>query len=52
MEKIAWLFIYIGAFGISEYVLKYFVYSELAFYIGFAILGIFILFYYKQINSN
>ena len=51
MEKIAWLFVYLSAFGITEYILsKYFYDNELVFYIGLGLVGIFLLFYYKQIN--
>lgn len=49
MEKIAWLFVYLSAFGITEYVFsKYFSDNELIFYIGLGLIGIFLLFYYKQ----
>lgn len=53
MDKIAWLFLYLSAFGITEYVLsKYFSDNVLVFYIGLGLVGIFLLFYYKQINQK
>jgi len=51
MEKIAWLFVYLSAFGITEYVFsKYFSGNELLFYVGLGLIGIFLLFYCKEIN--
>ena len=51
MKEIAWLFIYMCGFGISEYILsKYVSDNEFVFYIGLGLIGILLLFYYKQIN--
>ena len=53
MEKIAWLFIYLSAFGITEFVLsKYLKDNELLFYTSLGLIGIFIIFNYKEIYYN
>jgi hypothetical protein len=53
MEKIAWLFIYLSAFGITEFMLpKYLKDNELFFYTSLGFIGIFMVFYYREINSN
>lgn len=41
MEKIAWLLIYLSAFGISEYILsKYFNDKQIMFYVVLGLMGI------------
>lgn len=44
MKEIAWLFIYICGFGLTEYILlRYFNDNELIFYIGLGLFGILLL---------
>jgi hypothetical protein len=53
MEKIAWLLIYLSAFGISEYILsKYFNDKQIMFYLALGFVGIIFLRIEQKLNKN